>query len=407
MSEPKPKSLTDRTIRALRKPPSGRVDIADRKAPGLVLRVTSNGSRSWAVRYRPKGMEQRRETLGEYPTVALATARRRAFAVAAAAREGVDLPAKEARDRALEAARSRTVTGMLGEYIDGYCKPHQRRWQQTKRLIEQHLIPHLGELRLVDLRREHGAELMDKLEKAGLRAQVNRARSQLVAALNWAVERGYLEANPLAAVKRRKNLETPRGRVLSDAELRAIWHTADSLSDPSRALVKVLALLGQRRDEIRCMPRSEIVAGTNDWLLPARRNKPKRDHLLPLPSAVVEIINSLPNTGPYVFSADGKRPYAGQRRLLANLRRKSGVTGWTFHDLRRTCATGMAAIGIAQDTIDRVLNHAKGKLAGTYNVHDYSAEKAGALKAWAERVAIVVSGGLQAPNVRELRPAAG
>jgi hypothetical protein len=48
------------------------------------------------------------------------------------------------------------------------------------------------------------------------------------------------------------------------------------------------------------------------------------------------------------------------------------VTGWTFHDLRRTASTGMAALHVAQDVIDRVLNHAKGTLAGTYNRFDYS-----------------------------------
>src|SRR5262249_45429523 len=98
--------------------------------------------------------------------------------------------------------------------------------------------------------------------------------------------------------------------------------------------------------------------------------------------------------------------YAGHKRLKAILDRESGVMNWTYHDLRRTCASGMAALHVAQDTIDRVLNHAKGKLAGTYNVYEYRAEKAAALKAWSERVAVVVGEGIAARNVVELRSGA-
>jgi integrase len=379
----------------------------------LVLRVAAAGEKhpaglkSWAIRYRPKGGAQLRETIGTYPAVPLAKARQRALAVVAAASRGDDLPAKEARERKRQASLSRTVGDLLTEYVDAYCKVSQRRWTLTERLFDTHVRPRLGGTRLVDLRRHDVAAMLDKLQKAGLRAQVNRVRSQIVAALNWAVEaRGYLEANPAAAVKRRKSLETPRSRVLSDTELRAVWRAAERIGGAAGAFVMMLALTGQRRDEVRCLPRSEIMAGTADWVLPAARNKGKRDHLVPLPKAAVETIDELPKGGLFVFSVNGKKPYAGHKRLKSILDRESGVRDWTYHDLRRTCASGMAALHVSQDTIDRVLNHAKAKLAGTYNVHEYRAEKASALKAWAERVAVVVGEGVTAPNVRELRAGA-
>jgi integrase len=78
------------------------------------------------------------------------------------------------------------------------------------------------------------------------------------------------------------------------------------------------------------------------------------------------------------------------------------VIGWTFHDLRRTCSTGLAALHVAQDTIDRVLGHAAGTLAGTYNRHQYLQEKRQALEAWANKVDFVVNG--SAAKVVALRP---
>jgi integrase len=406
------RKLTDRYVETLKPPATGRLDITDTQARGLVLRVTApsakhpGGLKSWTVRYRPRGGTQQRETIGTYPATSLAKARQRALNVIAAASGGTDLPADETRQRQRGVALSRTVSDLLTEYVDAYCKTNQRRWKLTERLFDSHIRPRLGDMRLVDLRRHDVASMLDKLQASGLRAQVNRARSQIVAALNWAVERrGYLEVNPAAGVKRRKALETERGRVLSDAELRAIWRAADGIGGPGGSLAKVLILLGQRRDEVRCMVRTEILPGTSDWVLPARRNKGRRDHLVPLPTAAVQIINSQPTLGRYVFTLNGKKPYAGHKRLKSIVDRESGVTNWTFHDLRRTCASGMAALHVSQDTIDRVLNHAKGKLARTYNVHEYRGEKVAALKAWAERVAVIVSEGLSAPNVSELRRA--
>jgi integrase len=404
------RKLTDRFVETAKPPKSGRVDVTDTKARGLVLRVAaaskrhSRGLKSWAIRYRPKGGVQRRETIGTYPSLSLAKARQRALAVVAAASGGGDLPADETRERQRSVALSRTVGDLLTEYVGAYAKVSQRRWQLTERLFDQHVRPHLGAKRLVDLRRHDVAAMLDKLQKAGLRAQVNRVRSQIVAALNWAVEaRDYLEANPAAGVKRRKALETPRGRVLSDDELRAIWRAAERIGGPGGAFVMMLALTGQRRDEIRCLPWSEIMPGTADWVLPAARNKGRRDHLVPLPKAAVDLIDSLPKGGAFVFSVNGSKPYAGHSGLKIIIDRESGVKGWTYHDLRRTCASGMAALRISQDAIDRVLNHAKSRLAGTYNVHEYRAEKATALKVWAKRVAVVVGEGRDAPNVAELR----
>jgi integrase len=249
-------------------------------------------------------------------------------------------------------------------------------------------------------------ELLDDLQnEKGLRAQVNRVRSQLIAAFNWAIEREYLDTNPAAAIKRRR-IEASRDRILSHDEMRSIWEAAEHLEDPSRTLVKTWILTGQRRDEVRCMEWAELDLKNALWALPAARNKAKRDHEVPLAPALVVLLEGLPRVGPYVFALSKERPYSGQKRLKEMLDHKSGVSGWTIHDLRRTCSTGLAALHVAQDVIDRVLGHAVATLAGTYNRHGYAAEKRRALNAWAEHLAFIVSNDRDAGNVFELRPGA-
>lgn len=400
------KRLTDRFVQSVAAPASGRAVYIDDAAPGLELRVSADGRKAWSIRYRPKGDERKRETYGVYPVRSLSDARRRALAVAAAAADGVDLPTSEKRDREERRKadnRPKTVGDLLDEYVERYCKPNQRKWTLTERMFSSHVKPAIGGKRLANLRRADIVELLDELQNdKGLRAQVNRVRSAIVAALNWGVEREYLDVNPAAAVKKRK-IEASRDRVLTDDELRAIWRAADTLPDPSQSLVKAWILTGQRRDEVRCMAWSEVDLARAVWTLPAARSKGKRDHEIPLVPAMIDMIGGLRRFGSPVFTVDGTKAYAGQKRLKMILDRDSGVTGWTFHDLRRTASTGMAALHVSQDVIDRVLNHAKGTLAGTYNRHDYLDQKRRALETWAERVAFIVGDAREAGNVRELR----
>ena len=89
-------------------------------------------------------------------------------------------------------------------------------------MFEAHVKPAVGKRRLIEFRRADIVDLLDDLQNAkGFRAQVNRVRSQVFAALNWAVEHEFLDSNPAVGVKRRR-VEVSRDRVLSDSELRAI-----------------------------------------------------------------------------------------------------------------------------------------------------------------------------------------
>jgi integrase len=285
---------------------------------------------------------------------------------------------------------------LLDRYISDYCKANQRRWKMTERMFDRHVKPtliggmRLGDKPLGELRCGDIVELLDDLQNnKGFAAQVNRARTEVVATLNWAIEREWIEANPAAAIRRRK-IEAPRERKLSDDELRTIRKTACGLREPSNSYVRTLILTGQRRDEIRRMTRAERDPKESLWTLPKGRNKGKRDHGLPLSTAVMEILDSLPNLGPYFFTVTGQKPYAGTKRLKEILDRESGVTGWVFHDLRRTFRSGLAKLGVREEVAELLLNHARRGLVKVYNQHEYLEEMREAVEKWTDQVAFIV-----------------
>ncbi len=138
----------------------------------------------------------------------------------------------------------------------------------------------------------------------------------------------------------------------------------------------------------------EVDTDKHEWTIPAERSKSKREHIVPLPDAAVDILDSLPRftEGDYVFTTTaGRRPVSGFSKAKVRtdqmlVEHDTAIDGWRVHDLRRTCRTGMARLGVPEIVSERVLNHLPQGLGKIYNVHEYLPEKADALARWAQEV---------------------
>jgi integrase len=213
---------------------------------------------------------------------------------------------------------------------------------------------------------------------------------------SWAASRDIVPVSPCVGVKP-PAAEQSRDRVLSDSELRAVWLAADKLGGPFGALVKLLVLTGQRRDEVAGMCWAEIDLEARLWTLAAERVKNNRPHEVPLSDAAVAVLQALPRIGDaFVLTTNGESPSSGyskgKRRLDALL--PPDMPDWRLHDLRRTFASGMAKAGINLPVIERVLNHSSGSFAGVvgiYQRHDFRDEKRRALDTWGGFVTDLVS----------------
>ena len=386
------RALTSKTIETI-KPGSVRREIPDAHMPGLYLVQQPSGAKSWAVRYRSGG-RPRKHTLGAWPAVDLKTARALGSKALRAAAEGRD----PGREKAQARAKADTIATVAAQFIERHCKRSNRprTARETQRLLDLHVLPRWRGRLVHEITRRDVLELLDRVVDSGRPIAANRVLSAVRKMFNWAVARDIIAASPCAGVKP-PTAERSRDRVLSDAELCAVWLAADKVGWPFGPLVKLLALTGQRRDEVAGMTWKEVDAERRLWTLPPGRTKSNRPHEVPLSDAAIAVLESLPRiAGEYVLTTNGTSPASGyskgKRRLDALL--PPTMPEFRLHDLRRTVASGMAGLGINLPVIEKVLNHSSGSFAGivgVYQKHEFSDEKRHALEAWGRFVTDLVS----------------
>jgi integrase len=245
-------------------------------------------------------------------------------------------------------------------------------------------------------RRDVAALLLAIAGQSG-RPTANCARGVLSAFFVWSLQNGLCESNPLIGAPVPK-LNPPRDRVLSDAELAAVWKAADRNDDFSR-IVRLLILLPCRRQEVGGMAWSEIDFEAEAWTVPASRSKNGRGITYPLGPMALDIIKSVPQRfeRDQLFGerrADGFCSWHKCKRLLDQ---RTGISvPFNLHDLRRSVATRMADLGVQPHVVETVLNHQSGHRAGVsgiYNRSVYWREVAQALTMWSDHVRALVEGG--------------
>ncbi len=373
-----------------------RREIPDDLCTGLYLVVQPTGKKGWQVRYRHGGVH-RRMTLAAFPTLSLADARVRAREVMAAASEGRD-PAEEVRAAMApkpEDDRDR-ISVLMGQYYKRHLKG-LKSGDVVRRELDRFVVAAWGERDIRSLTKRDVIDLLDGIADSGRVVTANRIRAYLNKFLNWAVERDILALNPALGVKPVAK-ETSRDRVLTDVEIRWFWQACEAEGFPWGPLGKVLLLTGQRLNEAAQITDGEFRGDA--WHLAAARTKNGRAHDVPLSGAVQAVLDAverIEGRPGFIFTTTGTTPVSGFFKARATLakameqiaEKERGeaveIPRWTFHDLRRTAATGMARLGIAVRVTEAVLNHVSGTASGIvsiYQRHDYAEEKRQALEIW-------------------------
>jgi integrase len=258
---------------------------------------------------------------------------------------------------------------------------------------------------VVDAARRHGIPGLPRRNKEASDARGRKMHGALSVLFRWLLRHRKVRSNPCVAVER-PGPPPQRERALSDSEVRWLWRACDKLGTPYGPLLQVLLLTGARLGEVTGMRHDELAEG--EWTVPAARAKNHRPNLLPLPAFTLAIVTgALRIAGAdLVFTRTGKLLTGFSRvkhdldaAMLAAAREEdptATVPPWRLHDLRRTASTGMHdALGVAPHVVEAVLSHVSGHkagVAGVYNKAEYRAEKAEALRRWAQHVAGVVSG---------------
>ena len=423
--------LTKRTVDAAGHATAD-VFVWDDEQRGFGLKVTPRGVKVFVYQYRlgGRGSKTKRWTIGRYgapwtPDKARDEAKRLAVLVD----QGVD-PVEEHKRRRRTALTLGFAT-YVETFAEGYLKTEWgSSWPQAKRQLEMHALPHLGDTPLPDIRPENLNAVLDALRSMpGVQRSVWAVLSKLFV---WAEKREDIDQSPMAKMVAPKGAKA-RKRVLSPDEVIACWRASYALEEPRGALLRLLMITLQRRSEVAALSWTELSQADASWRLPGERAKNGQDHLVPLSElAMAELdangwkrrgLSSSCSTGitPVSNFSDMKAALdTAMKPILQELADKRAdadgedgheveFTPWRLHDLRRTGATNLQALGFPIEVTERVINHHQGGEAagirGVYNLYEYLPEKTRALNAWSDRLKQMISEEASASNVVPLASA--
>jgi integrase len=358
--------------------------------PNFGIRVSQGGAKTFVALLGSGN----RHTIGRYPVISLSEARTEAKRILA--------------EHTLGKHRPQSLTWDAGrELFLADCEQRvkertlrARTLSDYRRLLKKHFA--LGRQQLAEITSDHIGRRIERITDAP--SERNHALVAVKVFLSWAQKppRRYISHNPCEGMVATKR--PARKRVLTDDELAAVYRTALKGEDAFSQIVAILILTGQRRGEIGALRRDWINPKERTITLPDFITKNKAEHKFPYGPTAAAILKHIPDQGDCLFPASrshvrGKptTTFNGWPKHKEAFDKACGVSGWTLHDLRRTFATGLAALKVPPHIVERLLNHKFGSLqnqtdgtvsavAEIYNRHLYMNEMREAIKTWETRL---------------------
>lgn len=339
------KKLTDISIRAL---PQG--TYFDERTPAFGIRIGKN-RKTWIVLKGPR--TRRVQTiLGYYPALTLSDARKKAHV---------------ALGSPLDPPRAPSFPQAIQEFLaEGEWKP------RTRKVMKSSLKHFTFTKTLEKITHDDIDEVLDRIEGPSARAH---ALKDIRAFFNWCVP-GYLQSSPVVGFKMPSYI--PRKKTLTDDELKRVWRATEDMGVYG-VQVRCLITTGQRVSQILNFDPKWIQ--DDAILFPASVMKSGVDHTIPLGKLTASLLPKLQLT-----------TYQGKPKR--KLDEKSGVLGWTLHDIRRVFSSGMASVGVPQHVTERLIDHTTDShvsdVAAIYNLYNYLPEMRQAIDAWENRLQAIV-----------------
>src|SRR5262245_41190979 len=364
----------------------------DDAMPGFGYRLRRSAGevrRSWVAQYKRAGAT-RRITLGSAEVLGAEAARTAAKKVLGRVALGED-PAADRRERRDKDRLS--LRSVIDEYLALKAREiRPKTLREVTRYLTGPAFKPLHGMPVDRVSRKDVASRLIAIIFAHGPIVAAKARAALSTLFMWAMQTGLIEHNPVIGTIQPKDGK-PRERVLSDNELAAIWNACKD--DDYGRIVRLLILLGARRQEIGGLRWSEVSFERGTWTLPSGRSKNGRAHTLPLMPMALDIIKDVPRlvSRDQLFGARSNDGFTGWDDQKEAIDERSGVIGWTLHDIRRSVATKLADIGVQPHIIEQILNHQSGHKAGPaglYNRSSYEREVRNALARWEDHVRTLV-----------------
>lgn len=389
-------NLTKRFVESIKPPESGYKLEWDDKLKGFGVKVTARGVITFFVFYRNERGQQRRMTIGRFGVLTAYEAREEAKARLLEVAHGEDPVENRKQERG-----EPTFSALAEEYIKRHAS-QKKSGHEDIRIIKRDLLGPWGSLLAKEIRRRDVIRLIDEIKDRGAPIMANRTLSVIRRVYNVGISRDLVDVNPTVLV-RQPGKEQRRERALKADEIKQLWERFDSMQEAGphvKAALQLILVAGQRSGEILGMEWSEVNFESATWEIPSTKTKNAQAHQVPLSPMALNILMSLPRHGKFAFpsrigtSIDETRPM--KSGALAHAVRKNrellGLEQFCPHDLRRTCASGLASIGVERFVISRILNHIERNVTAIYDRYSYDKEKRLALNLWASKLEEIVTG---------------
>jgi len=370
---------------------------------GLMLNVRPTGLKTWLYRSRIAGV-QRVETLGNYPAMTFDKASNLAGERRMSASAGIN-PVESVRAAIADRLAVTAKQNKRPCFIDfaprclAEFEAIGKKSVRAQRLTLARIPVEFSGLKFAEITRLNVSELLDTFDAPSAKRHV-LALVRVI--LSKAKKRGLIGENP--AIGADVPTMGKRDRVLTDCEIGTLWHAKPKgVRAISLDAMLIQLATAQRIGEVLAMRWGDIDAGV--WTIPSHVAKNKREHFVHLSPSALQIIERQPRQRAYVFAptrGDGPMRADSLASVLEKVRDQTGLAHFGTHDLRRTAATRIAALGISPHVLEAVLNHKTGTVSGVaalYNRYEYSAEKKAALAAWGNELERIVGLAVQPANV--------
>jgi integrase len=374
--------------------------ITDSEIRGFIARRLPSGKVSFGYQYVASATGERRWiSIGLLGEITADEARRIAQKYAG---RRADLRDPAAELKTAKAEAKNTVDHVLDKWVEAHVSK-LRTATNVKAGLANHVRPTLGDKVICDLKRADIINLKEKIAKEAGARMADIQIGYLRSAFRWWQLRDEEFNSPVVKGMAGSHGQA-RDRILTSEEIADLWNALTEIEHvPPRfpAFVRVLFLTACRRNEVARMHTNELECGNQhamiggastkaatSWTIPSARYKTGTAHQVPLIPAIKKFLPECKDG--FVFSSDcGKRPINGfdkpKKKLDAAIARirerekRPPMPAWTFHDLRRTACSIMAAAGVLENVSERVLGHKIPGVRGVYDRHSYAHEKADAL----------------------------
>ncbi len=321
------------------------------------------------------------------------------------------------RHMAAETAARRTFADAIGQWEKLELSRRKDGGKEAMRALSKDILPTLGEVALVDVKRAMLLDILYGVVERGARVMANHLFGDLRQFYNFAVAREWVEAHPLAGMKKENigGRQKERDRYLSEEEIIELDQRLPiaKLQRTTEIAIWIMLSTCCRVGELSQARWQDLDLEAGEWRIPAGNSKNAKDHTVYLSKfakAQFQQLEVITQTSGWCYpSRDGhshiclksiakqirdrvrEEPLSSRRVKTAGTLLLSGGS-WTPHDLRRTAATMMGELGVMGEVIERCLNHVEqNKLKRIYQRHELKAEQRDAWRLLGERLELLLT----------------